>query len=141
MKQQVRITIDSTIGDQQLLQQADGDLYLKNGHIYIKYEEVQEELGRTSVLLKFSDNQFKIIRQGDTGYEQTFLPGEWTEGWYRTAQGALEMRTRTHSLQLRLDERGIGDAKWNYDLYVAGEHAGRFKIKLSVKPLSDNQEG
>ncbi|WP_442602136.1 DUF1934 domain-containing protein [Paenibacillus sp. KN14-4R] len=141
MKQQVRITIDSTNGDQQLLQHAEGDLYLKNGHIYIRYEEIQEELGRTTTLLKFSDNQFRIIRQGETGSEQTFLPGEWTEGWYHTAQGRLDMRIRTHSLQMRLDENGLGDAKWNYDLYVAGDHAGRFKIKLSIKKMNDNQEG
>lgn len=130
-KERVLIRIESMADGQKSLQSAEGDLYLKGGHAYIRYEESSADLGRTTTLLRMDPSQLKIIRQGDIQSEQTFVPGEKRTGFYQTAQGKLQLETHTHEWSVELN-RGIGSVSWSYDLYMAGEHAGLYRLKLSI---------
>jgi uncharacterized beta-barrel protein YwiB (DUF1934 family) len=131
-KQRVRILIESRQDGQKTLQEALGELYVKGGHAYVRYEEQASELGRTTSLLRLEPAQIKIIRQGDVQSEQTFVAGEKRAGFYQTAQGKLELEMQTRELHTDLSH-GLGTVSWKYDLYVAGDYAGLYKIKLSIR--------
>jgi uncharacterized beta-barrel protein YwiB (DUF1934 family) len=131
-KRRVRIRIESRSGSETTVQKAKGELYLKGEHIYIRYEEAPNELGRTVTLIKLETNQIRIIRQGDVQAEQTFVPGEKRIGFYQTPQGKLELEIETHELKAEAVQ-GIGITRWSYDLYASGTHAGHFQIKLLIQ--------
>jgi uncharacterized beta-barrel protein YwiB (DUF1934 family) len=131
-KQRVRIRIESKQGGQETLQVAQGDLYPKGKHFYIRYEDAESELGRTMTLLKLETGQIRIIRQGDVESEQSFVPGERSIGFYQTNQGRLELEMATHGMSSDLNH-GLGWVSWSYDLIVQGEPAGLYEIKLVIQ--------
>jgi uncharacterized beta-barrel protein YwiB (DUF1934 family) len=131
-KQRVRIRIESKQEGQETLQLAQGDLYPKGKHFYIRYEEAEAELGRTTTLLKLETGQLRIIRQGDVESEQKFVPGERSVGFYQTTQGRLELEMHTHGMSSDLN-LGLGWVSWSYDLIVQGEPAGFYEIKLVIQ--------
>jgi uncharacterized beta-barrel protein YwiB (DUF1934 family) len=131
-KRRVRIRIESRQDEQETLLLAEGDLYPKGDRFYIRYEEPDSELGRTSTMLKLESGQIRIIRQGDVESEQTFVRGERRIGFYQTVQGRLELEMHTHDLVSEVIQ-GIGWVSWSYDLYVQGEPAGLYTIKLWIR--------
>lgn len=131
-KQRVRIRLESRSGGRTTKQSMEGDLYFKGEHVYIRYEEPPSELGRTVTLLRLEAGEVRIIRQGDVRAEQTFAPGEKRIGFYQTAQGRMELEMKTHELSQDI-RAGIGTVSWSYDLYVSGEHAGHYRIKLLIQ--------
>lgn len=135
-KRKVRITLDSANMGQHIVQEAEGDLYLKNDHIYIRYEETQPETGRTTTTMKIDVDRMKIIRHGQISAEQTFLPGEWMNGYYQTVHGKMNLRLYTHYLHTKLDDCGNGLVEWEYDLEVMDDPAGLFTIKLTITDIA-----
>jgi uncharacterized beta-barrel protein YwiB (DUF1934 family) len=131
-KQRVRIRIASKQGEQETLQVAQGDMYPKGKHFYIRYEDAESELGHTTTLLKLETGQMRIIRQGDVESEQSFVPGERSVGFYQTTQGRLELEMHTHGMSSDLNH-GLGWVSWSYDLIVQGEPAGLYEIKLVIQ--------
>jgi uncharacterized beta-barrel protein YwiB (DUF1934 family) len=131
-KQRVRIRIESRQGGLETLQLTQGDLYPKGKHFYIRYEEAESELGRTTTLLKLETGQMRIIRHGDVESEQLFVPGERSMGFYQTTQGRLELEVNTHGMSSDLNH-GLGWVSWSYDLIVQGEPAGLYEIKLVIQ--------
>jgi uncharacterized beta-barrel protein YwiB (DUF1934 family) len=128
-KQRVRLRIESKQGGQESLQVAQGDLYPKGKHFYIRYEDAELS---TTTLLKLETGQMRIIRHGDVESEQSFVPGERSIGFYQTAQGRLELEMHTHGMSSNL-HHGLGWVSWSYDLIVQGEPAGLYEIKLVIQ--------
>jgi uncharacterized beta-barrel protein YwiB (DUF1934 family) len=131
-KRKVRIRIEGRQGEQETLQLAHGDLYLKGKSFYIRYEEAESELGRTTTLLKLEAGQMRITRQGDVESQQSFIPGKRSIGFYQTSQGKLELEMHTHGMLSDL-KLGLGWVSWSYDLIVQGEPAGLYEIKLVIQ--------
>ncbi|MNI10680.1 putative beta-barrel protein YwiB [compost metagenome] len=131
-KQRVSIRIESRIDGQESAHTAEGDLYLKGKHAYIRYEESGAELGKTTTLIRLDPDEVKIIRQGDIQSEQIFVPGEQRIGFYHTAQAKLELVVHTHDWNFELNN-GLGHVSWSYDLYMAGDHAGLYRLKLLIQ--------
>lgn len=135
-KRKVRVRLDSVNGGQQIVHEAEGDLYKKNDHIYIRYEETEPEMGQTTTIVKIEKNRMKIMRHGEISSEQSFIPGESTNGFYQTVQGRLILVIQTHSLHNRLNDNGTGELEWSYDLEVMEEQAGLFTIKLTILDIA-----
>jgi uncharacterized beta-barrel protein YwiB (DUF1934 family) len=131
-KRRVRIRIESGMNGSRTNLQAAGELYAKGHHYYLRYEEPSPDFGRTVTTVRIAREEIKIIRHGDIRSEQSFAPGEQRPGYYQTAQGRLELSARTHKLDIALDS-GLGTVRWSYDLYVSGEHAGTYRLKLSIR--------
>jgi uncharacterized beta-barrel protein YwiB (DUF1934 family) len=131
-KQRVRIRIASKQGEQETLQVAQGDMYPKGKHFFIRYKDAESVLGHTTTLLKLETGQMRIIRQGDVESEQSFVPGERSVGFYQTTQGRLELEMHTHGMSSDLNH-GLGWVSWSYDLIVQGEPAGLYEIKLVIQ--------
>lgn len=136
-KRRVRIRIESKQGEQQTLQLVEGDLYPKGDHLYIRYEEAESELGRTATLLKLEPGLIRIIRQGDVESEQSFVPGERRIGFYQTVQGRMELEMHTRDLTSDVQD-GLGWVTWSYELWVQGEPAGLYEIKLVIQEGKSN---
>jgi uncharacterized beta-barrel protein YwiB (DUF1934 family) len=131
-RRKVRIRLDSLNREQRIVHDVEGDLYEKNDHFYIRYEETEPEMGRTTTIVKIEKSRVKIMRHGEVSSEQIFLPGEPTYGFYQTAQGKMILGVRTHFLHNRLNDNGTGELEWSYDLEVMEELAGLFTIKLTI---------
>jgi len=132
-KETVRIRLFSDNDGQRSEQTMKGDLYLKNGRIYVRYEETSPEVGRIATTVNIGRDRIKLIRHGALASEQTFVPGEWTTGYMDTPYGRMELRTRTQSLLFRMDEQGLGATEWTYELLVQDQPAGNFKLRMKVE--------
>lgn len=131
-KRKVRILLSSMSEGQQTVQEFEGDIYVKRGQFFIRYEEDEQEMERTTTTVKINIDQLKIIRHGQVESEQPFRIGQWMSGFYRMGQARFLIRTFTHSVQNELNEQGIGTVKWEYDLEMMDEPVGRLAIQLTV---------
>ncbi|WP_409343465.1 DUF1934 domain-containing protein [Paenibacillus sp. MBLB4367] len=130
-KRQVELLIVSESGGERIEQRVKADRYDKAGSVFLRYNEKESELGRTVTTVKIDHKQIRIIRHGDTRSEQTFVMSERLRGYYETAQGMMELHTETERLQVDLDGTPAS-VKWSYDLYVSGDHAGRYKLTMTL---------
>jgi uncharacterized beta-barrel protein YwiB (DUF1934 family) len=128
VKIQIASYIDNDPGIQQV---AEGDLYHKGSHCYLRYKETDPEMAGTSTLIKLESGLVRIIRQGSVRSEQTFKAGQRLKGYYDTPQGKLELETDTEQLTMQL-LGGLGTVEWSYALFVMGEKAGIYRLKLTV---------
>jgi len=128
----VKIRILSKAAGQTIKMRLDGSLYIRNGHPYIRYNEPEEQMGRTSTIVKIDDGEIKVIRRGDFATDQTFAEGRETYADYRTPQTVMKLTMVTHRIHSKL-ENGIGVVEWNYDLYVSGELAGAYALQMEIR--------
>ncbi|WP_405081349.1 DUF1934 domain-containing protein [Paenibacillus chitinolyticus] len=131
-KKNVRIRITSVAGQESIIQEASGELYIREGKVYVLYQETSEEMGSTSTMVKAGPEELKITRKGQVGSEQTFVAGHSRTGWYRMPEGSIPMETRTRTYVRNLQD-GIGVIDWSYDLYVGEEHAGLYTLSLTIQ--------
>jgi uncharacterized beta-barrel protein YwiB (DUF1934 family) len=128
----VNIQIDSYIdGDPPIRQSAEGELYPKGDHYYLRYKESDPEMEGTTTLIKLESELVRIIRQGSVRSEQTFKVGQRLKGYYDAPHGKLELETDTEQLTMNL-EQGLGTVDWTYQLFVMEERAGAYRLRLTV---------
>lgn len=136
MKQAVDIRIHSLCESQEIVQRVEGEVFLKAETVYLKYREPDPEMGLTQTMLKLRPGRCKIIRHGDVRSEQEFVLNRKASGFYCMAQGKLELETYTHAMTLELDQ-GLGSVFWSYDLAIMGEAAGRYSLRLDIRPRGE----
>src|SRR4051794_37152652 len=98
----VHVLIESYIEEQQIIQKADGDLYPKGAHYYLRYNEPGPEMAGTVTTIKLERESIRIIRQGSLRSEQNFVSGQRLKGYYDTPEGRLELETVTGALVVGL---------------------------------------
>ncbi|WP_167859449.1 DUF1934 domain-containing protein [Paenibacillus cymbidii] len=135
---QVPLTIAGGSEDDRIERRTQADLYRKGQHVYLRYSELEEEMGRTTTTVRLGPDGVRIIRHGDVRSEQTFSAGETHRGYYETAHGKVELATSTRELHMRLEETG-GDVQWRYELSVSGDPAGMFTLRLSYGSNGEGQ--
>jgi len=136
MKMPVQVTIDSFADGQRLRQSAAGDLYRKGDHYYLRYEEADPEMEGTVTTIKLERGRIRLVRSGTVRSELVFVEGQSCRGSYETPQGNLELQTVTTAMMSDLAE-GLGTADWSYELYVAGERTGSFRLQLTIEARAD----
>lgn len=132
-KTEVQIRIESQSPDQQVVQSVDAELYRKGDSFYYRYAEPDPTMGDTMTTVKVKNEQVKVMRHGGLQSEQTFTNQQQEWGFYQMAEGKLSLETRTESIAIQLNDIGHGTVAWSYDLYITGEFAGQFKIKLDIQ--------
>ncbi|MCS7464556.1 DUF1934 domain-containing protein [Paenibacillus doosanensis] len=130
-KRPVKVSIESLMDGQSVRQQAEGDLYLKGGRYYLRYNEEDPEMKGTVTTMKLEETRIWIARSGSVRSEQTFVVGQRCRGSYETPQGSLELHTVTSSMSAELSE-GLGTVEWSYELFVQGEPTGVFRLRLTI---------
>ncbi|MEK3719529.1 DUF1934 domain-containing protein [Paenibacillus sp. FSL H8-0034] len=129
---QVNIQIESRIDDDPVTRHnVEGDLYPKGNHYYLRYKEADPEMAGTSTLIKLETGLVRIIRQGNVRSEQTFVAGQRLKGYYDAPHGKLELEADTQQLNVQL-VHGLGTVDWSYELFVMGERAGAYRLRLIV---------
>jgi uncharacterized beta-barrel protein YwiB (DUF1934 family) len=127
----VNVLIESCIDDQNIVQKAEGDLYPKGSHYYLRYEEMDPEMKGTVTTIRLERDSIRIIRRGHLRSEQTFISGRRLHGYYDTAQGKIELETVTNTIFVDLID-GMGIVEWSYELYLMGEKSGAYRLRLIV---------
>ncbi|PZE20102.1 DUF1934 domain-containing protein [Paenibacillus xerothermodurans] len=127
----VRVVIESSTGNEHISQDADGELYAKGNHYYLRYNEASAEMARTVTTIRLGPDSIRVIRQGALRSEQTFVRGQRLHGYYDTPQGKLGLETKTDALAVDLID-GLGVVEWSYELYVMGELSGTYRLRLTV---------
>lgn len=136
MKRQVHVEIESFADGQRIRQSVTGDLYRKGDHYYLRYDEADPEMKGTVTTIKLERDRIRLVRSGNVRSELVFIQGKSCRGAYDTPQGSLELQTMTRSMMSELSE-GLGTVDWSYDLYVSGEMAGAFRLRLTLSERLD----
>lgn len=128
-KKSVRVDLRSESEDGPIRQSMRGELYDWGDRFYVRYQEKDPAMGQTETTVKCEPGQIKVIRRGDVESVQTFQLRRKLRGTYRTDQGGFLLENETHSMQIH-KQNNAGFIAWRYDLFVAGQFAGTFAIKL-----------
>ncbi|WP_096203008.1 DUF1934 domain-containing protein [Bacillus sp. FJAT-45350] len=111
-----------------------GQLHEKNQSLYLHYEEELEEVGKVRTLIKVTDADVTIIRQGAVQMRQPFLLHKTTSGTYHSPFGLLEMETTTNELQFEWSkEKQSGQLILSYQLLLQGEDGGEHELTIYVE--------
>ena len=96
-----------------------------------------EEHGHATVtVLKFSDKEMILLRQGEITCRQVFRAGEAGRALYRTAHGTFPMSWRCRSLDvdMALSERNLLAQLWfSYDLELGGTFMGSYEVAIRIR--------
>ncbi|WP_162463361.1 DUF1934 domain-containing protein [Paenibacillus psychroresistens] len=133
-KRNVKLQIASQSDGQMIEQTFNAELYVKGDHSYYRYNETDENMGRTITTLKVEPGQIRIIRHGDVQSEQSFALQSHRSFSYQTPQGRLELTTFTHAINVGLVEQ-IGTISWSYDLFVSDELSGTYSLIVEISEL------
>lgn len=156
-KKQVQIRIESGRCDpsdrnsssaSQTVQQVKGTIYHVKGSVYIRYEEPNEEMGKTTTIVKVHQPEMKetnsggswncshlsLSRFGDTRVNQSFVQGTDQVAVYASKFGRLEWKVNTHDILVNLSPNGSGKVQWEYDSWFAEQYSGRFLVRLILQP-------
>ncbi|MCZ8522954.1 MULTISPECIES: DUF1934 domain-containing protein [Paenibacillus] len=138
----VRITLRGSTGSGPVDRTMEGELFPKGGSLYLRYQEPPEsEMGRTVTTVKAAPSELRIIRHGDTPFDQVFAAGVTHYGYLDTPQGRMELETFTEHLEVRGGHRAPEPAgllltvSWAYRLSVMGEPAGEFRLILTAERM------
>jgi len=114
----------------------EGDLYEKNGAMYLIYEESEiSGMPGFKTRLKITDGTVKMKRIGSgrgTGTEMVFERGRKYQSFYHTPYGPIDMEIITNSLESSMTAEGEGEVSIDYKMSLKGllESHNRLKIEL-----------
>lgn len=111
-----------------------GTLVSKGGTTYIRYSEEIEDTGSVRNVMKITENEVTIIRNGSVGMHQRFREGQVTEGHYETPFGMMHMTTDTKHMNYEWERRkGFGTFELIYGLTLQGHDLGRVTIAFAIR--------
>ncbi len=142
MEKEVKITIVNEQklypeGKDRINQQVKGNLFVKNGVIYLHYDEIKEGLAGASTTIKLDQrsNRVMIIRRQPARMKQVFIPGKKTESFYQTAAGNLEIAIKTEQILLAINDED-GTVRINYNTYINQQLTADNRLKISYKMIN-----
>lgn len=112
-----------------------GEFQEKNGSVFVKYNEVQEE-GTVQTIVKFSDKGAVILRSGAVNMRLPFNEREQMNGSYQSPHGTLAMLTRTNKLShshTYNESQLEGALQLDYQLLMQGAAVGSYTLDLKFK--------
>ena len=103
----------------------EGELYERNGYLYLMYEESEiSGMPGCKTRLKIKDDYISMKRLGTktipAGTEMEFAPGEVFTGPYDTPYGSFEMEVVTNSVENTLTVEGTGSVYIDYKMSLKG---------------------
>lgn len=138
-KRKVRIRLEVGNDSSNTVQTVHGYVYHVEGNIFIRYEEPEKSLGKTTAVLKIKKErenlppQLLLRRFGDTKVSQLFIPGTVQKAGYKTVHGRLEWKVQTYDLQVNVwNEPWM--VEWNYDSWFEEQYVGRLHIRMTLQP-------
>ena len=109
-----------------------GGFYERDGKYYITYSEHKDMgMGDSRIVLKIEPDTVTMRRMGDFQTVMVYKKDEVTEFIYRVPFGELNLKIKTRSINIDLDETG-GKLNFCYDLFAGGD-ATQNEITVTVK--------
>lgn len=111
-----------------------GTLQKKNNTLYLRYDEVQEDLQKTKTVVKWSDEEVFIMRSGHVKMRQRFIKNVMTTSTFESPIATLQMLTTAKSMKNSWDsEKSEGTMVLIYDLNMQGNDVGEYEMKITYK--------
>lgn len=133
----VKITVNTTIYSGQETETYElttfGQYIRKTSSCFLRYEEILEE-GTIKSLIKISDQEASIKRNGAINMKLSFQKNKSLKGSYETSLGVMEMKTTTSRLNHEFNEKAKkGEIDILYDLNMQGTHAGTYHLAITFE--------
>ncbi len=124
---------------QRINNQYQGEFYIKNEKLYLKYEDDAEGIDGAQTVVKIDPERERVLllRQEPAAMKQDFVCGEKQKGYFKTAYGEIKMAVKTKSLDMEISE-GKGLIIINYQVYLGGELNAEHHLKINYKILKGN---
>ena len=114
----------------------DGKLYVRNGIVYIMYDETEVSgLAGCKTTIRLADSSVKMRRTGEQGLhtELYFETGRRFSSRYETPYGPMGVEVLTDYVKNEFDmERGEGSIDVQYQISMEGLAEGRNRITIKV---------
>lgn len=145
MSEEIPVVIDLTskvvgrdAGEETTSNQVEGQLISKENATYIRYNEDIADTGRVRNVVKVTESDVTIIRNGAVSMNQQFLQGETTTGDYGTSFGTLHMETTTRQLHVEKNHDGeISALHLAYQLQLQGRDVGQVTLGFYIKEAGE----
>lgn len=130
----VKIKLVSTIlpigGERETFEMwLEGTVLEKGGHHYLRYEEVQTD-DTIRTVIKLAEQDTVILRNGAVKMRMPLNVEQSELGHYESMYGSMPIETKTHQLTIEKLANGVGRFMTQYDLAVAGNSVGNYKLEI-----------
>ncbi len=111
-----------------------GTLQHKGESLYLRYEEVQEDMQRVKAIVKWSEDEVFIMRSGHVKMRQKFIKDVMTTSVFESPHGNMQMLTTAKSMKHHFDENAYeGMIVLIYDLNMQGNDIGEYRMEITYK--------
>ena len=111
-----------------------GEYYFRNGHHYVRYDEIQEGFNETTVnYIKADERSLEVRKKGFTNVHMVFEEEKKNVTYYQTPFGSLQMGISATKIRCNESEENI-DIHVDYALEMNYEHVADCFIQVNIKP-------
>ena len=108
-----------------------GQIIEKNGRIYIKYNQKEEDM-EVKNTIKISEDCIKVIKTGSVNSTMTFTKGNKHTNKYATPQGMFLIDTKVNDFKISNGEKKL-EVHLDYMIEIQEMFAGRNKMIIKVE--------
>lgn len=108
-----------------------GQIIEKNGSIYIKYNQKEEDM-EVKNTIKISEDCIKVIKSGSVNSAMTFTKGNKHTNKYATPQGIFLIDTKVNDFKISNGEKKL-EVHLDYMIEIQNMFAGRNKMIIKVE--------
>ena len=108
-----------------------GQIIEKNGSIYIKYNQKEEDM-EVKNTIKISEDCIKVIKTGSVNSTMTFTKGNKHTNKYATPQGMFLIDTKVNDFKISNGEKKL-EVHLDYMIEIQNMFAGRNKMIIKVE--------
>ncbi len=136
MKKNALISLVSFQNDEDKLEVVTpGDFYKKEDLYIVEYDETKiSGMEGTKTILKIGNDNFTLLREGNTITNMNFQNGKESISIYDTPYGVLQIKIKTKDLLVNVNDQG-GEILVNYNMIVSGTSQTDTKLKVNIKKL------
>lgn len=111
-----------------------GEYFFRNGHHYVKYDEVTEGFEESTVnYIKAGDKSMEVRKKGLTNVHMVFEEQKKNVTYYQTPFGCIQMGISGARVNCRETENLI-DIHVDYALEMNEEHVADCFIEVNIRP-------
>lgn len=124
---------------QKINNQYQGEFYIKNDKLYLKYEDDAEGIEGAQTVVKIDPERERVLllRQDPAAMKQDFVCGKKQEGYFKTDYGEIKMAVKTKKLEMEISDNA-GLIRINYQVFLGGELNAEHHLKIIYKILKGN---
>lgn len=108
-----------------------GKVIEKNGSIYIKYEQKEEDLEIKNTI-KISDDCIKVIKTGSVNSTMTFIKNIKHTNKYSTPQGIFLIDTKVNDFKIYNKKNSL-EVELDYMIEIQNMFVGRNKMTINAE--------